>query len=184
MKRSSLPDWTIQTEFGSSTRKGVLGMHGSILLHLSHCGAKAGLLISTCMYQSGVRAVFCNQFFVCSSLDHAPRFQHNDLITITNGAEPVGNNKTGAAPLPELVIDHFFHASVKCASGLVEHKNAGIGNKGTGHLHTLALATAEVASTFLQLRVISADAAGDIVMDYGVLACLYQRFLFYRRVPP
>ncbi len=53
-------------------------------------------------------------------LHDPPVAHHEDLVTIANRAEPVGDDDAGASPAPEIVVNRLFDDRIQRRGGLVE----------------------------------------------------------------
>src|SRR5690606_11610571 len=100
--------------------------------------------------------------------DPAP-VEDDDLVAVPDGAEPVGDHDAGAAAAAQVVDDDGFRLGVQRARDLVQHEDAGAPDQGSGDLQALPLAAGEVPAVLLDPAVDAAGAAGDDVLDRGVL---------------
>src|SRR5258707_145374 len=84
--------------------------------------------------QLGVTAVAGQQARVVAGLDDAAVVQHDDLIGVADGGQPVRDGDGGAAPGQgvERLLHGPFGLGVQRAGGLVEHEHARIAQQGPG----------------------------------------------------
>jgi hypothetical protein len=61
------------------------------------------------------------QFSVSASFDDLSVFDHKDLVSALDGAEPVSDDKSGPActKVPEAVADHGFTFAIEAGGSLV-----------------------------------------------------------------
>ena len=104
------------------------------------------------------------------SLDHSPLFQDDDLITVPDRRETVGDNDTGDPPVPDRAHQIVFRAGIQGAGRLVQNDDRRILGQDTCDLQPLPLSSREVISVFRQFSLITAGALYDIVVDLGVRA--------------
>ena len=74
---------------------------------------------------------------------------HNDLVGIPDGAQAVGDHKTGAAlhKVEQGFLDASLGASVNTAGGFVQDQDPGICQDGPGYGKQLPLTLAQVAGS-------------------------------------
>lgn len=51
-------------------------------------------------------------------------FEHNDVVCVSDGTEPVGNNDPGDRERGEVGVNRCFRQGVELARGLVEDQDA------------------------------------------------------------
>ena len=108
------------------------------------------------------------QGLVRAALHDLAALQHDDLVAVANGAEPVGDDQAGAAAAAQVVVDRLFGRRIERAGGFVEDENRGIVDERARDLEALPLTAAEVAAALFHVPGIAARACGDVVVDRGV----------------
>ena len=96
-----------------------------------------------------------------------PLVEDDDAVAVADGAQPMGDDQSGAGQLLQVVGHLFLRNIVQCRSRLVEEQNTGLGNERTGDEQTLLLATAETASAFAHHGVKLHGHAPDVLVDAG-----------------
>ena len=99
-----------------------------------------------------------------AALRDASLVEHHDLVTVANGAQPVGDHDDGDAASPQGVVDALFCEGIKRAGGLVREQDGRIGRQRACDLQSLALPAAEVPAAFGDEGVIAAIASHDLVV--------------------
>jgi hypothetical protein len=78
------------------------------------------------------------------ALDHRPRVEHDDLVGVTDGAEPVRDHDARAAAPAEGTVDLRLGGRVERGGGLVEDEDGRPARERTRDLDALGLAAREV----------------------------------------
>ena len=116
--------------------------------------------------QLRVMPAACQQFVVRAALDDFAVLQHQNLVRVPHGREPVRHDEAGA-PREEFfqsVLNHAFGGRVHGARGLVENEDARPGDHRAGESEQLPLASAEIAAPLADLGLITiAEAQNDVV---------------------
>ena len=115
----------------------------------------------------------CHKFPVGAPLCHLPPFQHDDLICVPDGGQPVGYDQAGAAPAPDVLQAFLLGHGVDGAGGFVKDQQGRIGGQRPGDLQTLPLAAAEIQPAFRHDCFIAARQLHNILMDAGIHGGLY-----------
>jgi hypothetical protein len=92
-----------------------------------------------------------------------------NLTSSADGTEPVGNDETGT-PLHKVeqrLLNVDFITDVDRRCGLVEHKDAGVGDDGARDSQQLALSLAEVTSPLGEDGVVPLREAPDELVGVG-----------------
>src|SRR5699024_920435 len=78
--------------------------------------------------EAAVNALLRHKFVVVAGLDDAPLVDNQDLIGVTNGIEPVGNDQQGLAPaqLGDGLLDVALVVGVHAGSGLIQNDDGSI----------------------------------------------------------
>src|SRR5690606_31936658 len=109
--------------------------------------------------------------------------EHNDLVAIAYGTEPMRDDDAGTAPPAQIGHDRLLTEGIERAGRLVKHQNRRVASQSTGDLEPLTLASAEVAPVFLDLAVITTAPAHDHIVDHGVLGGLHHAFERHGIIP-
>ena len=94
--------------------------------------------------------------------------QHDDLVAVPDGAQPVGDNDAGNAPRVDGLDDLILGPRVQGAGGLVHDADGGVLAQGPGDLQPLPLPAAQVPSAVQQLVQEAAFPGHDVVIDARV----------------
>ena len=75
-----------------------------------------------------VEAFLFQQIFVRAALDNLPLIDHQDGIRLPDGAQTMGDHKTGASlhQAQHGFLDVFLGAGIYAAGGLIQDQDAGI----------------------------------------------------------
>src|SRR5579883_2009265 len=103
-----------------------------------------------------------------AALHDASAAQDDDLVTVADRAEPVGDDQAGAAAPAEVVVDDPFRLGVQRTGGLVEDYQAGVADQGPGDLEALALPAGEVPRPLGDRRAVSTPPLEQIAVDRRV----------------
>ena len=71
-------------------------------------------------------------------------FENEDLVTVTDRAQPMCNDEAGATALSQPIVDHLLHVRVQRGSGLIEHEDRRVVDQRPCNLDPLTLTTAEI----------------------------------------
>ena len=98
-----------------------------------------------------------HQFFMPALLDDVAIFQHQNPAGVGDGAEPVGDHKTGAALHQSLhaALDQPLGFGVEIAGGFIENQDARVGQDRPGDGDSLALPAGEFHAALADQRVVS-----------------------------
>ena len=126
----------------NSGRRQRAGAEGAIATRL-----RAGLLdfrtaAELAHVQVVVEAALCQQFLVAAAFHDLALIQHQHLIGVADGAEPVGDDEAGAV-LEQVVqrrLDESFGARIDAGSCLVQDQDARVAQRSTCDGDQLALA--------------------------------------------
>lgn len=135
------------------------------------------------LHEPGVGPIRSCHFVVSTPLNDFARREHNDLVAITNGAEPVGNDDARAAPPAKVVIEAVFRQRIEGTRRFVKDKDARIDSKRSRNLESLPLASTKVSASFFDPIVEPAQARRDVIVNHGVFGCLDDRCFLDRAVP-
>ncbi len=105
--------------------------------------------------------------------DDTALIQDQDHIRIQDGAEPVGNDQTGASlhnPFQGLLYERFALA-VETAGGFVQHQDARVFENYPGNGDALLLTPAQAIAPGAYHRVVSIRQVGDEGVNIGCPAC-------------
>jgi hypothetical protein len=85
---------------------------------------------------------------VVAGLDDAAMVEHDDLVGVADGGQPVGDGDGGAAlgEGVEGMLDGSFGFGVQGAGGLVEYEYAGVAEQGAGDGDALLFAAGEAVA--------------------------------------
>src|SRR3954447_25357830 len=89
------------------------------------------------------------KLFVRTSLHDFASREHDDLVAVANGAEPVGDDHARTSAAPHVGVDDSLGLGIECTSCFVQDKDRRFGNKRASNLKALALSTAEIRSTLI-----------------------------------
>ncbi len=97
--------------------------------------------------------------------------QHDDLIDAVDGGDAVGDDEGGAAAheFLEGLHDRGLGGGIEGAGRFVEDEDRGVLQKRAGDADALALADAEMAAAFADLRAVAVGHGGDEVVGLGAL---------------
>ena len=122
------------------------------------------------------------QFVVSAAFNDASFVEHAYFVGILDGREPVGDGDGGACL--HKPVEGFLHQSlalgVEGGSGLVEDKNVGVLEDGTGDADALALSAGEFAAAVTHVGVVAVLTLHDEVVGVGNFGCFDD--LFHRGV--
>ena len=104
-----------------------------------------------------------------AAFNDAAAFEHDDFVAIADRAQAVGDDDAGAASAPQVVVDGFFGDRIKCSRRFVQDKDRGIANQSSGDFDALTLTTAEIRTAFIDVAVIIARSAREVLMNQRVL---------------
>src|SRR5580704_8170030 len=129
-----------------------LGFGGGLLLALPHVG---------------VEAVARQKFSVAAALDDAAAVEHDDLVGMDDGREPVRDHNRGAAAahLLQRALDLLLGAGVERAGRLVEQQDVRVLEDGAGDRHPLLLAARELQPALAHGRLVALRQRHDEVVD-------------------
>ena len=99
--------------------------------------------------------------------DHA-LVEDDDLVTVTDGGQAVGDDDAGDAPVADGLDRLVLRPGIEGAGRLVQNDDRGILGQDPGDLQALALAAGQVLAVFRDPAVIAARPLHDIVVDLGV----------------
>src|ERR1700729_3887675 len=104
-----------------------------------------------------------------AGLDDAAVVQHDDLVRIAHGGQPVGDGDRGAARGEgvEGQLDGALGLGVQGAGGLVQHEHARVAQQGPGDGNALLLAAGEPVPAGADHGVVAVRQPGDQVVDLG-----------------
>src|SRR5260221_5842215 len=74
---------------------------------------EAGGPCSFARHQLDIFAAFGEQLLMRPPLHDPPVAHHENLVTVANRAEPVGNDDAGASPAPEILVDRLFNDRIQ-----------------------------------------------------------------------
>ena len=109
-----------------------------------------------------------HQLVVGAALDHPALAEHDDLLAVADGAEPVGDDQAGAAAAAEVVVDQGLGHRVERLVASSRMSNAGLRIRARAISMPLPLAAREVPRPFGQPRGIPVPQADDLAVDAGV----------------
>ena len=91
--------------------------------------------------EAAVNALLRHKFVVVAGLNDAPLVDNQDLIGVTNGIEPVGNDQQGLAPaqLGDGLLDVALIVGVHAGSGLIQNDDGSILQNAAGNGDSLPL---------------------------------------------
>src|SRR6202012_3361303 len=104
-----------------------------------------------------------------ASLDDSALLQHDDLVTVADGAEAMRDDDAGAAPAAQIVVNRLFGNRVERSGRLIEHDNRRICYQRAGDFNSLTLAPAEIRSAFVDIAIVVSDARGDLLVNRSIL---------------
>src|ERR1017187_265879 len=137
------------------------------------CGVLA-VMPSYRLDQVAVRPIHLDHVLMSAALHHASAVEHQDLLAIADGAEPVGHDHAGATQAAHIVVDGLLRGGIEGAGSFVQHQDARRSGQRARNLQPLALAAAEVAPVFLHGVIVATLAVGDVFVDTGVLGRAHQ----------
>ena len=76
--------------------------------------------------QGCVRAFDAAKALVSSPLYDDPTLKNDDLVTVPNRAQAMGDDKARAAPSPQVIVDYLFGVGIQSAGSFVENQDARI----------------------------------------------------------
>ena len=104
---------------------------------------------------------------MAAALDDATAVEHDDLVGMDDGRQPVGDHQGGAAAahLFQRALDLLLGARVERAGRLVEQQDMGVLQDGAGDRHALLLAARELQAALADRRLVALRQGHDEVMD-------------------
>ena len=95
-----------------------------------------------------------HQLLVAAPLGHGALVEHEDLVAVYHGGEPVGDDDAGPAPggLVEGAHDGGLGDGVEGGGGLVEDEDGRVLEDGAGDGHALLLAAGELQAALADLE--------------------------------
>ena len=76
--------------------------------------------------QSGVFSVEPKKFTVRTALDDPAVVEHNDLVTVADGADAVCDDNARTTSTTDVIHDEMFSYRIKCAFAFVKNKKTRI----------------------------------------------------------
>ena len=98
-----------------------------------------------------------------------PPVEHDDLICVAHGREPVGDRDRRSSlgkPL-ERLLDEALGLRVERRRRLVEHEDRRVAEHGARDRHALLLAAREAVAALADDRVVAVGERGDQLVDLG-----------------
>ena len=118
-----------------------------------------------------------------SALRDLSSVQHNDLVTVPDGRQPVRDNNTGDPP----AVDGFHHIEfrfgIQRAGGLIQDDDRRILRKRTGDFQPLPLSAGKVFPVFDQLSLVASRPLHNILMDLRVPGSADHFRILYGGIP-
>ena len=104
-----------------------------------------------------------------SALDDAAFLQHQDLVGIDHGGEPMGDDQRRAIgrDFAQALLDFLFGAAVERRCRFVEQHDGRLLQQGARDRHALFFAAGEFQSALAHLRGIAVGQAGDELVQAG-----------------
>ena len=132
--------------------------------------------------QLKVGAPLGHELVVSAALLDAPVGNHHDLITALDGGKAVRNDKGGPSlehPIQSLLYQSF-RLGVDRGGCLVQNKDLGIRNQGSGNGNQLPLSLRQTAASFMDFRLIAlVQMANKFIGHNGLTGRIY---LFIRGI--
>ena len=109
-----------------------------------------------------IKPVSIQQLLVCAFFDDFAIVDDQHLVGIADGAQAVGNDKTGAAfhQAQQRFLDARLGAGIDTAGGFIQNQNGRVSQDGARNRQQLALSLAQVAGAFREIRSGSHAAVG------------------------
>ena len=129
-----------------------------------------------------IEAAAGEQFSVIALLAHPGVVEHDDLVGVHHGVEPVGDNQQRATlgKVRQRVLDRDFAFGVGCRRGFVQHQHGRVEQHRAGDAHPLLLATGQLR-VFTHHRVIATRQSQDALMNVGHARSVLDLLLAGRR---
>ncbi len=135
------------------------------------------------LQEAAVRSGRGSQVGVGAAFHHPPPVEHDDLVGIPDGAQPVGEDQTGTSTAADVRIDVALGDGVKRTCGLIQDEYGGVHGQRAGDFQALALPAGEVTGLLPHPGRVKPTALGHHVGDTGVLKCKAQLRIADMAVP-
>src|SRR5690554_3876969 len=141
-------------------------------MRLCSCGSMDTWFTSgpSSAHQGTVLPAQLQQFLMCSPLHHLTLIQDNDLITIPDGGEAVGNDDQGDALRFHRLHDQVLRLGIQGTGGLIQDQDGGPLGQGPGNLQALSLAPREVLAPFFNHMGVASRPSHDVFVNLGIFA--------------
>src|SRR4029453_15994877 len=136
-----------------------------LFLHDLALGLARGLLLAA--PHVGIEAVGRQPLAMPATLGGASAVEHDDLVGVDDGRQPMGDHHGGAAAahLFQRALDLLLGARVEGTGRLVEQQDAGVLQDGAGDRHALLLATRQFQAALAHGGLVTLRQSHDEVMD-------------------
>jgi len=105
---------------------------------------------------------------MAAPLPHFSKLHKNNFIAVTDCAQTMGNNDTGASPFSQIFVNILFSLGVKGRCRFIQNENSRFLGQGSCYFQSLTLASAEVVSSFnLIIIVISSLPTDNIIIGFS-----------------
>ncbi len=113
-----------------------------------------------------IETAFLQQLLVAALLHDFAVVDHHHVVGIADGAQAVGNHKTGSAlhQAQQRFLDARLGARVHAAGGLIQDQDGRVGQDGAGDRQQLALSLAQVAGAFCEQGLVTLRQLADKVI--------------------
>src|SRR5436190_14268108 len=110
-----------------------------------------------------------HQLVVCAGFHNPPVIKDENLVSVHDRAEAMGNHKARPAHHQSIqaLMDEPFAFAVEIAGGLVQNQYSGVGQEGTSNGQSLTLATAEPDAPLTNQSVVTLFQRADEFSSIG-----------------
>ena len=109
--------------------------------------------------------------------------EHDNLITIADGAQAMRDDHAGAPAPPQAVVNAHLTHGIQRTGSFIEKEHGRIVNKGASDFQALPLAAAEVLAALLHPCVIAEFPAHNLTVNQRVLSGCHHLFVRHCWVP-
>ena len=105
---------------------------------------------------------------MCAPFYYLTIAEDNDLITVPNRRQSVGDYDTGDSSVADGSDDFMLCLGVQGRCSLIQNTDGGVLRHGPGYFNTLTFSARKIPAAFQDLMIIAAVPLDNIVMDTGV----------------